>query len=112
MKIEESRLRHLIRQISSNPYMPSQDQLVQLLSIALTMVLMAYLGPIAGPSAGLVSAVVKQVIPVFVAAMVSYVNGGDDPDVDALSSKLIDAQIADVALSPVAAPTSIPRTIL
>ena len=68
----ESRLRSLMNQIMSSPYLPSREQTIQLMTTVITMLLMVMLGPAAATQAGLVNSVVRQMVPLVVAASVHY----------------------------------------
>lgn len=113
MSAEESRLRQLMKQLSQNPYMPSQDQLIQLLSIALTLILTAYLGPLAGANAALVGTIVKQVVPIIVAATMQYAASLDGKDTISDNKPLMlnADHVALSQLSPVEPASSYSQTI-
>lgn len=67
-----SRLQSLTRQIMSSPYVPTREQVIQLVTTVMTLALMMLLGPVAGTQAGMVSAIVKQIVPLIVATSVHY----------------------------------------
>lgn len=102
---EESRLRMMMRQFMNSQYMPTRDQMVQILTTVLTLVLMMALGPMMGNSSA-VQSVVKQVVPLIVAAAVHFTADQTMP------LKPIEAPITDVALEPVTvAPSQLGQTI-
>lgn len=69
---QENRFYTLMRQITSSPYMPNREQVIQLASTLLTILLMLLLGPAVASQAGLIQALVRQVVPLLVAASVHY----------------------------------------
>lgn len=105
MKREESRMRSLINQLMNNPYMPSRDQVIQLLTTMLTLTLMMVLGPVMGSNAGVVNAIVRQIVPFIVTALVHYAADS------AVPTKPIEAPITNVQLAPVqTAPSAFGQT--
>lgn len=94
-KEAESQFRSMIQKIANSPYMPSREQLSQLLSVLLSLLIMAYLGPVLGPNAAVVSTIFRQVLPIVMASLVNYVS-------DKAIDEHIDSNIANVPLAPVA----------
>lgn len=93
---EESRLQNIIRNIMNSDYMPSRDQIIQLLTTILTLLLMTVLGPALGSNASMVQSIVRQIVPVLVTAGVHYA-----ADQASGPQKALDAPITDVQLEPV-----------
>lgn len=96
----ESRMHHLMSQIMGSPYMPTRDQAIQLATTVLTLLLMMLLGPAAGPSATIIQMIVKQVVPLLVAATVHYAADQAVPLKPLATANVVSAQIAPVQVQP------------
>lgn len=88
-------MQHLMRQIMNSPYLPSREQTIQLATTILTLVLMMLLGPVASTQAGMLQAMIKQVVPLIVAASVHFAADHTAP------MKTPQAPITNVELRPV-----------
>jgi hypothetical protein len=99
---EESRLHQLMRQIQSSAYMPTREQTIQMASTLLTLLLMMLLGPAIGSQAGVIQMMVKQAVPLLVAASVHFAANQAMPmaSVGPASSPVTSAQIAPVQVQP------------
>lgn len=100
IKREENQLGALLRSMMTNKYMPTRDQVIQLMTTVLTLVLMLALGPVMGSNAGLIQSIVKQVVPFIVSYTVHYAAD------QALPPQQIEAPITQVQLEPVSVPRS------
>lgn len=100
----ESRFRSMIRRIANSPMLTSQD-LVQLLSIVISLLLMAYLGPLAGNQAALLQSLLRQIIPVALLSIVGYIS-------TKANDGALNPEIADVPLAPVAPPSSFASSLI
>lgn len=69
---QNGRMQSLMSQIMNSPYLPTREQTIQLVTTVMTLMLMMLLGPLAGTQAGLINAVVRQIVPLVVAASVHY----------------------------------------
>lgn len=106
-RIRENRLRQILRQIMNSPYMPSREQLVPITTTLVTLAIMLALGPVFGTNAALVNALVKQIVPVIVAATIKYAAEYGSPDQQqAITFEPVDSSIAQVQLQPVVVPQS------
>lgn len=97
---QESRMHHLMRQITSSPYMPTREQAIQLATTVLTLLLMMLLGPAAGPSSAIIQMILKQVVPLLVAATVHYAADHAAPMKPLPSANVVSAHIAPVQVQP------------
>lgn len=95
LQLEEGRLAVLIRNLTNSPYMPTRDQIIQLITTIITLGLMMVIGPVVGPNATIIQTIVRQVIPLIVTTTVHYV-----ADL-AIPVKPLDAPITNVQLAPV-----------
>lgn len=95
----ESRMQLMMRQIMSSPYMPTRDQMIQLATTVLTLLLMMLLGPAVGAQAGLIQTLVRQFVPLLVAATVHYAADSAVP-MKPLQAPITNAQIAPVQVQP------------
>lgn len=85
-----------MRQIQSSPYMPSREQTIQIVTTILTLLLMMLLGPAVAAQAGVIQALVRQVVPLVVAASVHYAADRASPRPQIEASPLTSAQIEPV----------------
>lgn len=97
---QEGALHSTLTSIMSSQYMPSREQVIQLLTSVLTLLLMMVLGPVLGQNATMVQAIVRQIVPFLVTAGVHYAADS------ALPEKLADEDITSVQLAPVQAQVS------
>jgi hypothetical protein len=97
---QESRLYHLMRQIRESPYMPTREQTIQIVTTLLTLVLMMLLGPAVGTQAAAIQALVRQVVPLLVAASVHYAANTAAPMEPIQTSAITSAQIEPVQVVP------------
>lgn len=65
-------MQHLMRQLANSPYMPSRDQIIQLVTTVVTLLMMTLLGPAMAGQAGLIQVLVRQIVPLIVVAGVHY----------------------------------------
>lgn len=65
-KVEQGRLALLYKNIMSSPYMPSRNQVIELLTSLVTLALMMSVGPMIGNNYTLIQTLVRQVIPLIV----------------------------------------------
>ena len=103
MRQEESRMQQMMQRLSSSPYMPSRDQMIQLLTTVITLMLMMFLGPAAGAQAGVINAIVRQFVPLLVAASVHYAADSAvpmKPDLPQVAAQLASQPIEPVATAP------------
>lgn len=92
-----NKINALVQSINSSPYAPTREQLVQLLTVLLTLALMMLMGPAAGP---MVAAAVRQVVPVLVAMSVDYAQqraidgppAGPEPDITRIPLHPVEAR--------------------
>lgn len=96
---QENSLRMMMRSMINSPYMPSREQIIQIATTVITLVLVLMLGPAAGANSGLVQALVKQVVPMVLAALFHYAADSASKQV-----KPPEAPITSVQLTPVSAP--------
>ena len=100
LKTHEGILHSTLTSIMNSPFMPTREQVIQLMTTMLTLLLMMALGPVVGANAVMVQAIVRQIVPVLVAAGVQYAADSALPD------KSADVDITSVQLSPVPAQPS------
>lgn len=101
IQIKENQLTTMIRAMMNNRFMPTRDQVIQLMTTVLTLVLMLALGPVMGSNAGLIQSIVKQVVPFIVSYSVHYAAD------QAMPPQQIEAPITQVQLEPVPVPRSV-----
>lgn len=100
IKNKENQLTMMIASMMNNKYMPNRDQLIQLLTTVVTLLMMLWLGPVMGSNAGLIQSIVKQIVPFIVSYGVHYAAD------QAMPVQQIDAPITQVQLQPVMVPQS------
>lgn len=76
--------------------MPTREQTIQIATTLLTLLLMMMLGPAMGTQAGAIQALVRQVVPLMVAASVHYAADRTAPQDPIYASPMISAQIEPV----------------
>lgn len=76
--------------------MPTREQTIQIASTLLTLLLMMLLGPVVATQAGAIQALVRQVVPLLVAASVHYAADQAAPVPAIETSALTSAQIEPV----------------
>lgn len=101
-QITPQRQRSMFANITNSPYMPNQEQLVQLLALILLIVL----GPMVGPATPVVEQVVRQVLPVVVSAAMSYAASQNSQASGAAQDQLNGQQFNSQLVSPVEPPRS------
>lgn len=100
IRLEGGRLQIMLRNLMNSPYMPTRDQVIQILTTVVTLGLMMSLGPVLGSNASVIQSIVRQIVPLIVTASVHYAAD------HAMPLTPIDAPITTVQLSPVAIPQS------
>lgn len=96
---QSNRLSTMVQNLRNNPYMPTREQAIQILTTVVTLLVMMMLGPAAGASAPLINAMVRQMVPVVVSYGVNYA-------ADSAAPRPIEAPITTVQLQPVQAQQS------
>lgn len=100
LRMEEGRLALLLGNFMNGSYMPTRDQIIQLITTIITLGLMMTIGPALGPNATAIQSFVKQIVPLIVTATVHYAADS------AVPVKPIEAPITNVQLAPVVVPQS------
>lgn len=96
---QSNRLSNMMQNLRNNPYLPSREQTIQIITTIATLLVMMLLGPAAGASAPLISSIVRQVVPMIVSYGVNYA-------ADQTSPRPLDAPITNIQLQPVQAQQS------
>lgn len=100
---EENRMTIMLRNMMNSKYTPTREQVIQLATTVLTLMLMLALGPVMGANAGLIQSIVKQAVPFIVSYGVHYAADQAIPPPQIADS----SPVTSVQLEPVAVPKSV-----
>lgn len=110
---QSNRLALMMQSLRNNPYLPTREQAIPIITTIVTLLIMMMLGPAAGASAPLINALVRQVVPIVVAYGVNYAaespafrNAAGGAGAGFASNRPFEAPITNVQLQPVQAQQS------